>query len=117
MFAVGGIITIISIFLQPPVPFYLGYMFGLIILIMILAIYYFYKIPPKEDLDIGWIMIKLKNGDRYKGKYHSSNSFGLTISSTKNEPISKIGHLNKIEDQKAKKIIFNREEILNIYTY
>jgi len=117
IFVMGGIITSISIFLQDlfNLPFWITYLLLIVLLSLILWIIkliYFNK--KSYNLD-KWVLIKLKNGERFKGKIIRQTSNFISLGRDHNNKISKlIG--KKEEKELAWNIIhFNISEIVSIY--
>jgi len=123
IFVVGGSITSLSLLLQEikGINFMYGYIIFSLIFCLFLIIYtlikrIYLKTHNKKTNNIGWIKVKLKNGELYTGVYINHDNLRLQISCGREDKIQKEINNKKI-DVKAKIITFNCKEISAILYY
>ena len=118
VFVSGGIITLLSITLKQLVniPFWYSYGFFLIFLILTLVIIKLAFFNHKKETSEKWVLIKLKNGDRFKGIIASSNPYFIKIRRNNLNKIVKLDKKNKEKEIDWKNIQFNMSEVLGIYS-
>jgi hypothetical protein len=119
IFSIGGLITFFSILLQEAYGFplkvsYVYFLIITIILLFIIGLTFNKKKLGKSQ--VGWVKVKMKNGDIYTGVYMSKNNLGLHLGSDKNNKILKESN-NKKNEIKAKNIFFNWREVFSIFYY
>lgn len=120
IFAFGGSITLMSIFLQKYVHLFfgVGYVLGLLLLIIFLVIIHLVnEVSSRQQVGkVGWVKIRLKNQELYKGIYAGYDQFGIQLLAGKNDKIQKEFGSEK-KEVNAKRIHFNFNEILSVLYY
>ena len=118
VFAFSGLITLISIKLSAwtKINFYVFYSVLLLYLIMVLAtikIKFYTKINQNKEEK--WVLIKMKDDQKYKGVISNVNQYFLTLKKGKKEDLIKVKN-NKDESLAPfSQISFNLQEIKGIY--
>jgi len=118
VFTVGGLIMLLSLKFQlwSKVNFYLIYLYGILglsyLLFFIKKVYYKKEKPKKSD----WVLVKLKNGDRFKGILEIKDRFYLRLKRSNKEKICKIvDDIDKELDWES--IYLNYKEVLGVYFF
>ena len=120
IFAVGGVISMGSILFQDiaDIPFIYSYIIFLVFLILVLWIIQLkYYSGRKTAKPIGWIKVKMNNGDIYTGNFLESDSEYIRLGRLGSEKIRKISHKNKSELLEARELIINKSAISVLFYY
>ncbi len=118
VFVSGGIITTLSLLLQQSanIPFGYSYSVLMVFLILLLLIIKLSFFNNKKEKSEKWVLIKLKNGDRFEGIITDSNSYFIKIRRDNLNGIVKLDKKNKEKELDWKNIQFNISEVLGIYS-
>ncbi len=118
VFVSGGIITLASIMLQQSANISFWYSYGIFLtfLILILIITKLIFFNNKKETSERWVLIKLKNGDRFKGIIANFNPYFIKIKRNQFNKIVKLGKKDKENEIDWGIIQFNTSEVLGIYS-
>lgn len=116
IFTLGGIIVLSSLFIQSffKINFYLNYLYGILLLSYVLFFISKKYYNKEEKQDYRWVLIELKNGDKFKGVLEIKDKYHIILRRDSKNAIQKI-YPNENKKLKWKSIYFNYQEVLGIY--
>lgn len=116
MFSIGGVITFLSL-LFSSISNYSFYVFYSVFLIYLIMGLFILKKIHFSKKDIGWILIKIDCGERYKGKYAGGNNQYLKIKRSISEKMLKIYPDENKKELDAKEMLIKRSLINSVFYY
>lgn len=117
VFVTGGIITFLSLFLiNFGFPFWFSYILFILLLCFFLIILALSSQNKQEKSSGKWVLIKLKNGRRFKGLVTKSNPYFTQIKRSINKKIVEVNEKDEDIERDWDNIQFNTSEIFAIYS-
>lgn len=114
IFTSGGTISFVSLIIQSVfgINFYWTYSYGILALAYLLLFIKITRYDKKKMKNYGWVLIELKNGEKFKGILEIPNEFYIVLKRDKKNKMQKIKPRKK--ELKWASICFNSKEVLKI---